>query len=356
MQSIHDILDFKFAGNTVADWGIAILAFLVTFTVLPLLKSYLLRLAKRPTQALEHGAVKLLLQLIPRTSRLFMWVVALNVANRFLEFPSRIASTLHVLIYVGIWFQVGLWAMTTVQYFLERQRARGESDAGFASSLGIINFVARIIIWTVVSLLALDNLGINITALVAGLGVGGIAIALAVQTVLGDLLASLSIALDKPFAIGDNLALDDINGKVEQISIRSTRIRSASGEQIIVSNADLLKSRVRNFGRMEERRGIVNIGITYETSRDKVEQTGKLIEQAIRSQPGVRLERCHFKEFGASALNFEAVYFVLEPHFDALMEAQQAINFKILEAFEKEGIEFAYPTQKLFVANSKNGS
>jgi len=346
MQAIHELLDQKFGGNTLADWALAALAFLVTFTVLPLLKSYLIRLVKRPTQVSTFGAVKLLLRLIPRTSRLFTWVVALNAADRFLDLPIKIAHALHVLILIGIWFQLGLWAMTTVDYFLERkQRERGASDSGLASSLGIINFVASAMIWSLVSLLALDNLGVNITALVAGLGVGGIAIALAVQTVLGDLLASLSIAIDKPFAVGDNLTLDDLNGKVEQIGIRSTRLRSVNGEQIIVSNADLLKSRVRNFGRMAERRSVLSIGITYETPRDKVQQVVGIIEQAIRAQQGVRLERCHFKEFGASSLNFEAVFFALDPQFDALMDAQHAINFRILDAFDKEGIEFAYPTQ-----------
>jgi small-conductance mechanosensitive channel len=352
MQPIHELLDMKLAGNTLADWGMALAAFLVTFTVLPLLKSYLLRLARRPTQASELGVVKLLLRLIPRTSRLFMWVVALNVAERFLDFSKRIEQALHVLVLVGIWFQIGLWAITTVEYFLERkQRERGIADSGFASSLGVINVIARIAIWTVVALLTLDNLGVNITALVAGLGVGGIAVALAVQAVLSDLFASLSITLDKPFGVGDNLTLDNISGTVEQIGIRSTRIRSGGGEQIIIANADLLKSRVRNFGRMEERRGIVAIGIAYETPREKVHRANAIIEQAIRAQKGVRLERCHFKEFGPSSLNFEAVYFVLDPQFDALMDAQQAVNFYILEAFEKEGIEFAYPTQKVLVAN-----
>ena len=353
MQPIHELLDMKIAGNTLTEWGLAILAFLVTFTVLPLLKSYLLRLANRQSVTRPLVVVQLLLRLIPRTSRIFIWVVALNAAVRFLDFARRIEHTLHILILVGIWFQIGLWAMTAVEFYLERQqRSRAERDAGFASSLGIINFIARFLIWALVALLTLDNLGVNITTLVAGLGVGGIAVALAVQTVLGDLLASLSITLDKPFAVGDNLTLDDIQGKVEQIGIRSTRLRSVNGEQIIISNADLLKSRVRNFGRMEERRGILTIGITYETPRDKVARVVDLIKQAVSAQTNVRLERCHFKELGASALNFEAVFFVLETQYDAFMDAQQAINVRLMEAFEREGIEFAYPTQKIYVRNA----
>jgi small-conductance mechanosensitive channel len=346
MQPIHELLDLKLAGNTIADWGIALAAFLITFTVLPLLKSYLMRVAKRHPHASDLVVVQVLLRLIPRTSRIFVLVVALNAAMRFVEFSPRIERSLEFLIQVGLWFQIGLWAITVVEYLLDRrQRAHHEHDAGFISSLGVINFIARAAIWVVVVLLALDNLGVNITALVAGLGVGGIAIALAVQTLLGDLLASLSITFDKPFAVGDSLSIDNVNGKVENIGIRSTRLRSVDGEQIIISNADLLKSRVRNFGRMGERRGIVSIGITYGTPVDKVRRAGDIIESAIKAQNKVRLERCYLKELGAAAMNFEAVYFVADGNFDTLVAAQQDVNFRILTEFEREGIEFAYPAQ-----------
>jgi small-conductance mechanosensitive channel len=348
MNSLRQLAQTPLFGNSLLDWGLAIAAFLITFTVLPLLKSYLLRLAKRPGHASAFRSVQLLLRLIPRTSRLFMWVVAINFAERFLDFSSRVEHVLHVLILVGLWFQVGIWAMTAVEYVLERkQQQRGAGDTAFASSLGIINFLASAVIWSLVALLALDNLGINITALVAGLGIGGVAIALAVQTVLGDLLASLSIALDKPFAAGDSLSVDNINGTVEQIGVRSTRLRSVDGEQIILSNADLLKSRVRNYGRMGERRGMVKLGVNYRTGLDKVRRVNGIIEAAIKAQKNVRLERCYFKEIGATAFNFEATYFVVDGNYNTLVAAQQDVNFRILEAFEKEKIEFAYPTQTL---------
>lgn len=351
MDSFAELLAMKFAGNTVAEWSIAIAAFLITFTILPLLKSYLLRLASRPTQANQLMAVQMLLRLIPRTSRIFVLVVALNVALRVVDFDGQIERVFRFLIQVGLWFQIGLWAITLMEFGLERKQRKLEANSGVASSLGVIRFIGSFVIWAVVTLLALDNLGVNITALVAGLGVGGIAVALAVQTVLGDLLASLSITLDKPFSVGDGLLIGDISGKVEHIGIRSTRIRSVNGEQIIVSNADLLKSRVRNFGRMDERRGLINVSITYETPVEKVRRARELIEEAIRSQSNVRLDRCHFKEIGATSLNFEAVFFVRSAAFDVLMTAQQEINFKLLEAFAREGIELAYPTQRVFVAN-----
>lgn len=353
MNSIQDFLDSRYFGNTVTEWGLAIAAFLVTFTVLPLLKSYLLRVAKRHPHASDLVVVQVLLRLIPRTSKIIVLVAALNVALRFVEFASKIERGLQFLILVGLWFQIGLWAVTIVEYLLERrQRANREHDEGFISSLGVINFVARAVIWAVVVLLALDNLGVNITALVAGLGIGGIAIALAVQTLLGDLLASLSITFDKPFAVGDSLSLDNINGKVENIGIRSTRLRSVDGEQIIVSNTDLLKSRVRNFGRMGERRGVVNIAITHGTPVAKVRRAGAIIEAAIGAQKKARLERCFLKELSSASITFEAVFFVADGSFDTLAAAQQDINYRILEEFEKESIEFASAAQKLIVSNS----
>jgi len=176
-----------------------------------------------------------------------------------------------------------------------------------SGSMSVLLFVARVAIFALAVLLALDNLGVNITALVAGLGIGGIAIALAVQTVLGDLLASLSIAFDKPFQPGDLLRLDDIEGTVEHIGVRSTRLRSLSGEQIIIANADLLRSRLRNLGRMPERRMLFTVGVAYETPSAKLEQVSSIVEQAIGSVAGTSFEYCAFRTFGDSSLNFEIV-------------------------------------------------
>lgn len=348
MTDLQEFLRYPVLGNPLSAWALALAAFLITFTVLPLLRGYVAGRAR--TGAPHSMVVELILRLIPRTSRLFLWIVAVKAAETFLVLPPTAHRALTVLVLVVVWFQIGIWAMAAVAYLLERQQQRrGEQDTSFRSSLTVINFIAALGIWVLVALLALDNLGVNITALVAGLGIGGIAIALAVQTILGDLLASLSITLDKPFKVGDNIRVDNFSGNVEHIGIKSTRIRSVDGEQIILANADLLKSRLRNFGRMDERRGVMSIGITYETPRDKVAQVAGLIEAAIRAQPDVRFERCHFKEFGAYSLNFEAVFFALRPKLDALLDAQHEINLRLLTAFEQHGIEFAYPTQRMLL-------
>lgn len=350
MSEIMALLEYEALGNPLSAWLLALVAFLATFTLLPLLRGYVSRWADRHFSKARPVVFELALRLIARTSRLFIWIVAIKAGESFLELPPTVHRGLTVLVVVGAWIQVALWGMAAIAFFLERQqRVRGATDTAFASSLAVINFVAGLAVWGLVALLALDNLGINITALVAGLGIGGIAIALAVQTILSDLLASLSITLDKPFAIGDSITVGEFTGNVEHIGIKSTRLRSVSGEQIIMANADLLKSRVRNFGRMGERRAVITIGIRYETPHVKVAQVAELIAAAIRAQPGVRFERCHFKEFGPHGLVFEAVLFALQPSMDALMDAMHDINLRLLGTFADQNIELAYPTQRILV-------
>jgi len=181
----------------------------------------------------------------------------------------------------------------------------------------------------------------------ASLGIGGIAVALAMQNILGDLFASLSIAIDKPFVIGDFIVLGEEMGTVEQVGLKTTRIRSLGGEQIILSNNDLLQSRIRNYKRLQERRAVFAIGVTYDTPADKLERIPELIRQAIEAQADARFDRAHFKSFGASSLDFEAVFYVLKPDYNVFMNVQQAINLQLVRSFAGQGIEFAFPTQTL---------
>jgi small-conductance mechanosensitive channel len=188
--------------------------------------------------------------------------------------------------------------------------------------------------------------------MIAGLGVGGIAVALAAQNILGDLFASLSIILDKPFVVGDFLIIGDFLGSVEKVGVKTTRLRSLSGEQLIFSNNDLLGSRIRNYGRMFERRVIFSIGVTYQTPADKLRAIPDMLREAVESQQPVRFDRAHFQKYGDFALIFEIVYYVLSADYKQYMDIQQAINLQINEDFEEHGIEFAYPTQTLYVSKT----
>ena len=301
------------------------------------------RQSRLVTAGSGHSGIELALLLIGRTGRVFLWIVALFIAGRFLELPPRIEQASKVVIVIVAWFQVARWGITAVRFALDRQQAKHEAagDPGFRGSIGIVMFVVQLVIFAVAILLSLDNLGINITALVAGLGIGGIAIALAVQTILGDLLASLSITLDKPFTVGDFLKLDDIEGRVERIGVKSTRLRSVSGEQVILANADLLKSRIRNLGRMPEQRALFSISISYDTPPEKVDAVTALIEAAIAGVAEARFEYCVLKALAETAMMFEICYFVPDPAGGRYLRTTDRINRRIHAALADAGVAFA---------------
>ncbi|NBW89255.1 MAG: mechanosensitive ion channel family protein [Gammaproteobacteria bacterium] len=353
---MNELLARIYFGNPVADWLLAAVAFAVVFTVLPVLRRYVVaRGAALATGGLAPWA-ELTLLLIRQTSRFFLIALAIYAAERFLQLPPKIDRVSTTVLVLVVWLQAALWGTTAVGFALRQrqERAVASGEARSEGSLNILMFVARLLLFSTAILLALDNLGVNITALVAGLGVGGIAVALAVQTILGDVLGSLSITLDRPYEVGDWLRVDDIEGAVEFISIRSTRIRSVSGEQIIISNADMLKSRVHNLGRMSERRTLMTIGIAYETSPDKLATVSSLVERAVHAVDGTRFEYCYLKTYGDSALQFELVYFVPDPN-DVRLKYNR-VNDLVLRgihaAFAAQGIEFAYPTRTLIVRNA----
>jgi len=351
VQPIIEMLDRLFFGNSVTQWaialGAALLVFFAALTARRMVRRYYRRFAK--TEELE--VIEVPLKVAARTSVLFLLVLSSFTAVSILSTPDKLQSIARTVVTIAVFWQIGLWVTTAALTWIELKRAASATtDRAAVGTLGIIGVVTRVAIWSVVLLLTLDNLGVDITALVAGLGIGGIAVALAVQNVLGDLLASLSITLDKPFVIGDFVIVGDFMGSVEYIGIKSTRLRSLSGEQIVMSNSDLLSSRLRNYGRMQERRVLFTIGVTYETPRDKVEAIPDIIRDIVAAQEGVRFDRCHFARFGAVSLDYEIVYYVLSADYNQYMDIQQRINFSLLAAFEQRGIEFAYPTQKLWVA------
>jgi small-conductance mechanosensitive channel len=342
----------RFLWNSVGEWTIAIAIFLATLTLLPLVKGYISSIRRRWLQAQRELplAIEVATLLVARTSRLFLWTIALYLASTQLEFPQRFERLITGTIVLTFWFQIALWGMAAVRLAIDRRARRvGGPDPALASSLDIIMFIAGLVVWSMAFLLALDNLGIQIKPLLAGLGIGGIAVALAVQTVLGDLLASMSIALDKPFTIGDSLQVDDINGTVEHIGVKSTRLRSLSGEQIIISNADILKSRVRNNGRMRERRTAFFLNVTYGTTPEKLRAIPAIVRQIVECQPKTRFDRCHLLSFSDWALRYEVVFFMTVPDYNLYADVQQTINLSIIERFNEMGVEFAFPSRPLYM-------
>ncbi|MEO1035827.1 MAG: mechanosensitive ion channel family protein [Pseudomonadota bacterium] len=283
----------------------------------------------------------------------FIVVFALFMASRPLQLHAQAEDGLSHLMVVAVLIQLGLCLASGTTQALERKRAREAiRNRGAVAAMDLLSLILRVAIWSVVFLLILSNLGVNITALVAGLGVGGIAIALAAQNILGDLFASLSIILDKPFVVGDFLAVDSYLGSVERVGIKTTRLRSLSGEQLVFSNNDLLGSRVRNYGRLHERRIVFSIGVTYETTPAKLKAIPTILREAVEAEEDVRFDRAHFKSYGDFALIFEIVYYVLVADYNRYMDIQQSINFALFERLAEEGVAFAYPTQTVYVAGA----
>src|ERR1700728_1625063 len=275
------------------EWLIAGVVGVVVWASLWIVRDLVASRYKKNSTARNPTLIRLIGYLIGNTKQILFFAVALDVAQESLTLPDRVRHIASNTVMILILIQIGLWAGRAVRFYLEMKELERGADRVFAGSLDIINFVARMLIWSLLVLVGLSNLGVNITALLAGLGVGGVAVALALQNVLGDLFASLSIALDKPFIVGDSLGLDTFAGTVEHIGIKSTRLRSDSGEQIILSNADILKSRVRNFGRAQELRALATLRVSYETPADILREIPKLLESVVREQPNSRFERWH---------------------------------------------------------------
>jgi len=352
MIDLNHLSTLPLFSNSLLDWLIAS-AVGVGVLILLIGARRVIRGHHRKMQATAQvELLEIPFHVLSRTTSLFFLVLAAFVAFQTLTAGLTSQKIAISALTIALFWQAGVWASAAASVWLDRKRRNSmTSDRAAVGSLSVIGFIMKVLIWALVLMLTLENLGVDITALVAGLGIGGIAVALAVQNVLGDLFASLSITLDRPFVVGDFLIVDDFLGSVEYIGIKSTRLRSLTGEQIVMSNSDLLSSRVRNYGRMNERRIVFSNRVTYQTPIDVVERIPGVIRDIVESQQETRFDRSHFQKHGLSALEFETVYYVLSPDYNKYMDIQQAINLRIHRAFTEMGVEFAYPTQRLLVAS-----
>jgi len=350
-------LDRVVLDNTVTQWLVALgIVFLVTFG-LRIVFRILLRRVRAIADRTATDLDDLVAELLEKTKTLFILLMAIWAGSRAIDFPvgGGLDKALRGVLVIGLLLQGGFWGMGVIGYLVKRQKRRElEEDPGMATAVGAAGFIANLALWSILLLTALGTFGVDITALVASLGIGGVAVALALQNVLGDLFASLSIVLDKPFVLGDFIIVGDFMGTVEHVGLKTTRIRSLSGEQIVFSNSDLLASRIRNYKRMNERRALFAVGVTYDTPSEKLRRIPEIIRSAIEGQDQTRFDRSNFKQFGASSLDFETVYFMLVPDYNSYMATQEAINLELFERFAEEEIEFAFPTRTVYV-NSSNG-
>ncbi len=343
-------LDFVILGMPLRTWLLGLVITAVTFLVLILLKRSLLRRLLEKARRISEGAVQCVQGFIDRTHGLFLLIISLYAGSLALDLSARETNFISLVVVLALLVQAGIWGGWLISFWVEGRVRKEETPAPpTGTGMGAIGFLLRLALWALIVLVALDNLGINITALVAGLGIGGIAIALAVQNILGDLLASLSISLDKPFVVGDFIIVDDYMGNVEHIGVKTTRLRSLSGEQLIFPNSGLLNSRIRNYKRMTERRAVFVFGVVYQTPSEKLKRIPGMVREIIEAQEQTRFDRAHFKNYGDFSLNFEVVYYVLVSDYGVYMDLQQTINLELYERFEKENIEFAYPTHTVYM-------
>jgi len=345
------LLQSIFLGSTVLRWLLALLTLLAILAGIAIWRRLFSRHLKVRVPRTNTILDDLGLVVTETTRTPLVLLLALYAASLWLSLPGQLSTLLRSLAVIVLLVQIGIWGNALIARWAARYEERNlATNSAAAGTARLLGFLARLALYIVIFLLILDNIpGIEVTTLLASLGIGGIAVALAVQNILGDLFASLSIAIDKPFVVGDFIAVGSETGTVEEIGLKTTRLRSISGEQLIFSNTDLLASRIRNFGRMEERRIVFTIGVAYETETAMLEAIPEMLRAIIEAQDHTRFDRAHFARFEAYDLSFEVVYFVLSPDFKLYMDIQHAINLAIVERFRAEGIDIIYPTQQVYL-------
>lgn len=340
-----EILQRVYLNSPLWRWALAVLSFFLVMAV-----GIGLRRIFRGRKG--TGAVHYVFAVLGQTSRVATMLIAVGLSARWLLVHPYILKAEQVCLVLGVSFQVGRFLIGIIQAFAEEQVQKRDIISPEAlSSVGILRILAQGVAWSLVILLALSNLGVDISTLVASLGVGGIAVALAAQNILGDLFASLTIVLDKPFQVGDFVVVGAQRGTIKAIGLKTTRINSLDGEELVLGNNDILNSRIQNFKRMQERRVVFRFGVTYDTPSTQLEQIPEVCRRVMEGLESVRFDRAHFAAFGASSLDFEVVYYVEGNDYLLYMDRQQSINLGLVRELESMDVSFAFPTQTLHVAS-----
>jgi len=344
-------LQIQLWGNTMGDYAVALgalVVFLIAFKIVQVIVlAQLRRLAEKTATDIDDTLIKIVESLRPP----FYSFLAFYLALFFVAVSGGVQAVINGVLIVFVVYQIMIAAQILIDFVIEKKFSDEDDadDETRASAMRLVGNIVKGALWIIAILMILSNLGINITSLVAGLGVGGLAIAFALQQVFADLFASFAIYFDKPFKVGDFIAVGNSYGTVEKIGIKTTRLRALQGEELVISNQELTSARVQNYGKMEERRVAFTIGVTYDTPNDKLKRIPDIISTILEKQENARPEWVRFKEFGDSAFIFEVVYYALTSDYYKYMDTREQVNLAIREAFEKEGIDFAYPTQTIYV-------
>lgn len=346
---MQELLNQTYFGNTITAYLIALGILIGGIVLIKIIKAIIIHRLKKWSEKTETTLDDFLIKGIEKSivpllyyGAFYAGIMSLtlsNKANNIIEIASLVVLTFFVVRFISSTI------MFTLTYFIKKQERGDEKVRQLRGMTVLIN----IFVWAIGLVFLMDNLGFDISAVIAGLGIGGIAIALAAQAILGDLFSYFVIFFDRPFEVGDFIIVGDKIGAVEYTGIKTTRIRALSGEQLVFSNTDLTNSRIHNYKKMERRRVVFKLGVIYQTTAEQLEAIPKIVREIIEEQEDATFDRGHFAAYGDFSLNFEFVYYVTGADYNKYMDIQQAINMRIYRTFEEKGIEFAYPTQTLFV-------
>jgi len=347
---ISELLNREFFENSLRAWLTAGITTVVMFVILYVVRnvtaSRLGALAAKTTNYIDDMVV----DIIAATRKWVMLAMSILVGFGALELPHVGQFFAPAAKLVLLW-QIAIWGAAAINFWVKHHldKRTNVAERGGVAMINAMGIAAKAVLWILIVITALHSVfGINPTPWITGLGVSGIAVALAVQNILGDLLAALAIVFDKPFDVGDSIGVDQINGTVEHIGLKTTRIRSVTGEQIIIGNGDLLKSRLRNFRRMHQRRALFNVDVPFDTPAELLGRLPSTIEGIVTAQKKVKFDRAHVASFGESGVRIETVYYVLDPDYKLYMDIQQAINLEIFKRFSGENVRFAMPSRTVY--------
>ncbi|PLX26025.1 mechanosensitive ion channel protein MscS [Candidatus Parcubacteria bacterium] len=356
MDFLENLKTISLWGNSGYDYVVAIVVFVAFLFLLKIFQAIILARLQKIALKTSTDFDDILIEIFRKIKPPFYFFVAVYFAIKSLVLPELINKILLVLFIVVIVYEVIRGVERIVDYLFRKYLEKNQdedTDVHSEAMIKLMQVLIKVALWIFGLIMILSNLGIDVTSLVAGMGIGGIAIALALQNVLGDLFSAFSIYMDKPFKVGDYIVVGTDSGVVEKIGMKTTRIRTLQGEQLVVSNKELTSARIQNFRRMEKRRVSFTLGVTYDTAPEKLAAIPKMVEDIINKVDLAEFDRCHFAEYADSSLNFEIVMYVDSKEYNDYMDARQEINMDIYNSFAKEGIDFAYPTQTIFVNKDK---
>lgn len=346
---LENFLNITVLGNAVSEYGLAIATFLIAVLAIRVVQAFVLKRLEQGARRTSTDLDDRLLRIVDRPVLLLLYVGAFYVSVGNLSLHPILAQAINIIcVVIGTILAIQLLG-ALVEYSARLYLVKRGDDPAMEQTINAMVPAIKVTVWAVGLVFLLDNLGFDVSAVVAGLGIGGIAIALAAQGILGDLFSYVSILFDRPFELGDFIIVGDLVGTIEHIGLKTTRLRSLTGEELVVANTDITASRIQNYKRMMRRRVAFHLGITYETPVVQMKQIPDMIQTIIESTASVTFDRAHFSAYGNFSLNYEVVYFVEGSDYTVYMDAQQSIYLAIKEAFEAKGIEFAYPTQTLYV-------